>query len=270
MSYWDLAETKVNQLKKSGWVSADDIDRQDALRLVNLQHTDPKVAAQMQSTYKSCDSVATIQAALNTTGAALSELGAKAKLPKGTEFLHLILGNWFNRSVGNTAYMSKDFVDKFPDYLQRRIAGNKVLWVTPKCDTALDLSGVVGVARQLGLHHFGAVPVDVPIAVFHLRTKMDLELLKPTWAHAFDGWYFDPAPESYANNPPHGWARCLETGDCLRKEWVVHPKHLSGAFEVVSATLSLDVSSSPSSLDFHKLGSNYWAAVQKRISNFGK
>lgn len=268
MSYWDTTETKLRLFQKTGWSGAHDDDKHDALRLVNLKHTDTTVAAQMESIYRSCDTLNSVDGALKASGTALFELGAKANLPKGTEFLHLILGHWFNKYVGSKSIMSKDFIDKFPVYLQRRIEKNTVLWVAPKCDTALDFAGVCAVAKQLGLHHFGTVPVDVPIAVFHLRTKIDLELLKPTWAHAFHSWYFDPAPESYANNPPHGWARCLETGDCLRKEWVVHPKHLENAFEVVSATLALDVSTSPLSLDFEKLGSNYWPAVEKRIATF--
>jgi hypothetical protein len=268
MSYWDTTQAKLSQVKKAGWGASSDLERHEALRFVNLQHTDDAVVVQMKTMYERHSKTREIADALKTSDLALLELGAVASLPKGEEFLHMVLGGSFNWFVGNTGFLKRDFEAKFPDYIQRRIKDSKVLWVTPKCKTTLDFDGVCNIGNELGLFHFGLVPIDVPIAVFHLRAKKDLQLLKPTWAHAFDGWYFDPAPECHAIKDPHGWARCLKTGNLLRKEWVVHPKQLADAFEVVSATLELDLSITPMGVDFSTVGPNYWSAIEKRIATF--
>ena len=266
MSYWDEAQQCFDQVVVSGLVALSDRDRCIALQQLNLLHTDTDVMAAMKKFYQQ---VATIEdckpklfAPANT---ALHDKGTKANFPAGKDFIHFASSKSFNNVVGVNAYLMDEFRENFPTYIDVRVRKGHTLWIAENCHMATNFVGICTTARELGLYHFGQLTLDEPLVAFHLRTRQAVEVLKPTWAHAFANWYFDPAPEGCHQNPAHGWARCLETGELRRKEWVVRPAQMAAAFEVVAVYLSHEVDDVNPLPDFKQLGTNYWSTVDARV-----
>lgn len=266
MSYWDDAQKYFNQLVASGLVALQEKDRFIALQQLNLLHTDADVMTAMKQFYQQVATIEDCKPKLyDPANTALHDKGTKANFPAGKNLIHFAVSSSFNNVVGVNAYLAEDFRENFPIYINARVLKKHTLWVAEDCLTAIDFAGICMAARELGLYHFGQLTRDVPLVAFHLRTKQSIEVLKPTWAHAFPNWYFDPAPEGRHQNPAHGWARCLETGLLRRKEWVVRPGQMASAFEVVAVHLSHEVDDINPMPDFNQLGANYWDTVDSRV-----
>ena len=266
MSYWDEAQQCFDHLVVSGLVALKDNERCHALRQLNLLHTDTDVMAAMKKFYQQVETIEYCSPKLyDPTNAALHDKGTKASFPKGKDLIHFASSKSFNNVVGVNAYLAEDFRENFSTYIEVRVRKGHTLWIAENCHTATNFAGICMAARELGLYHFGQLTLDVPLVAFHLRTKQAIEVLKPTWAHAFANWYFDPAPEGCHQNPAHGWARCLETGELRRKEWVVRPAQMASAFEVVAVHLSHEVDDVIPMPDFNQLGTNYWDTVDARV-----
>lgn len=266
MSFWDEAQQCLDQLVASGLVALKDEDRYVALRQLNLLHTDTDVMAAMKTFYQQVATIEDCKPKLyDPTNSALHDKGTKAIFPAGKDLIHFAASKSFNNVVGVNAYLADDFRENFPAYIDVRVRKGYTLWIAENCRTATNFAGICAAARELGLYHFGQLTLDIPLVAFHLRTKQAIEVLKPTWAHAFANWYFDPAPEGCHQNPAHGWARCLETGELRRKEWVVRPAQMAAAFEVVAVHLSHEVDDVNPMPDFNQLGTNYWDTVGARV-----
>lgn len=265
MSFWDEAQQCLDQLVASGLVALKDEDRYIALRQLNLLHTDTDVMAAMKKFYQQVEAIEDCSLKLyDPANSALHDKGTKASFPKGKDLIHFATSKSFNNVVGINAYLTDDFRENFPAYIDVRVRKGHTLWIAENCHTATNFAGICAAARELGLYHFGQLTLDIPLVAFHLRTKQAIEVLKPTWVHAFANWYFDPAPEGCHQNPAHGWARCLETGELRRKEWVVRPEQMASAFEVVAVYLSHEVDDANPMPDFNQLGINYWDTVDAR------
>lgn len=266
MSFWDEAQQCLDKMVASGLVALNDEERYIALRQINLLHTDTEVMAAMKQFYQQ---VATIEECkpklFDPANTALHDKGTRANFPAGKDLIHFASSKSFNNVVGVNAYSAEDFRENFSTYIDVRVSKGHTLWIAENCHTATNFTGICMAARELGLYHFGQLTLDVPLVAFHLRTKQAIEVLKPTWAHAFANWYFDPAPEGCHQNPAYGWARCLETGELRRKEWVVRPAQMAWAFEVVAVHLSHEVDDANPMPDFYRLGTNYWGTVDARV-----
>lgn len=266
MSFWDEAQKCFDQLVASGLVALKDEERHIALRQLNLLHTDTDVMAAMKRFYQQVETIEDCSPKLyDPANSTLHDKGTKASFPKGKDLIHFAASKSFNNVVGVNAYLAEDFRENFPSYIDVRVRKGHTLWIAENCHTATNFAGICTAARELGLHHFGQLARDEPLLAFHLRAKQTIEVLKPTWAHAFANWYFDPAPEGCHQNPAHGWARCLETGELRRKEWVVRPAQMASAFEVVAVYLSHEPDDANYMPDFKQLGANYWNAVDTRV-----
>ena len=266
MSFWDEAQQCLEQLIASGLVGMGDRERYIALQQVNLLHTDTDVMAAMKTFYRQVVAVEDCKSKLfDPANAVLHDKGTKANFSAGKDLIHFAASKSFNNVVGVNAYLTEDFRENFPAYIDFRVRRGHALWIAENCHTATDFAGICAAARELGLYHFGQLALDEPLVAFHIRTKQAVEVLKPTWAHAFANWYFDPAPEGCHQTPAHGWARCLETGELRRKEWVVRPAQMASAFEVVAVYLSHEVDETTPMPDFKQLGANYWGAVDTRV-----
>lgn len=267
MSYWDEAQQCFDQLLVSGLVALKDNERYKALRQLNLLHTNTDVMVAMKKFYQQVEAIEDCSPKLyDPANATLHDKGTKASFPKGKDLIHFASSKSFNNVVGVNAYLTDDFRENFSTYIEVRVRKGQTLWIAENCHTATNFAGICMAARELGLYHFGQLTLDVPLVAFHLRTRQAIEVLKPTWAHAFANWYFDPAPEGCHQNPAHGWARCLETGELRRKEWVVRPAQMAAAFEVVAVHLSHEVDDVNPMPDFNQLGTNYWDTVDARVN----
>ena len=266
MSFWDEAQQCFDKLVASGLVALRDEERYIALRQLNLLHTDTDVLAAMKEFYQEVATIEDCKPKLFApANIALHDKGTKANFPAGKDAIHFATSKSFNNLVGVNAYLERDFREKFSTYIDVRVRKRHTLWIAENCHTATNFDGICAAAKELGLYHFGQLTLDEPLVAFHLRTKQAIEVLKPTWAHAFANWYFDPAPEGCHENPAHGWARCLETGELRRKEWVVRPEQMVSAFEVVAVYLSHEVDDANPMPDFKQLGANYWGTVDARV-----
>lgn len=266
MSYWDEAQQCFDQLVVSGLVALKNNQRCNALRQLNLLLTDTDVMAAMKGFYQQVEAIEDCNPKLyDPANSSLHDKGTKASFPKGKDLIHFAASKSFNNVVGFNAYLPEDFRENFSTYIDVRVRRGLTLWIAENCHTATNFAGICAAARELGLYHFGQLALDEPLVAFHLRTKQAVEVLKPTWAHAFANWYFDPAPEGCLQNPAHGWARCLETGELRRKEWVVRPAHMASGFEVVAVYLSHEVDDKHPMPDFNQLGGNYWGTVDARV-----
>jgi hypothetical protein len=266
MSYWDDAQNCLNEFVASGSAAILEENRHHALRQLNLLHTDLDVMVTMKNFYEQVIAVDDCLPMLfDTANAQLLEKGVSAMIPKGTELIHFAASNSFNSVAGATGHLAEDFRENFPTYMEARVQKGRTLWIAENCHTATSFNGICAAAKQLGLYHLGLLTPDIPLVAFHLKTTREVAALKPTWAHAFANWYFDPAPESCHHHPAHGWARCLETGQLLRKEWVVRPVQMKAAFEVVAVYLSHEVDEISPMPDFNRLGASYWGAVEARV-----
>jgi hypothetical protein len=265
MSFWDEAQQYLDQMV-AGLVALKDEERYIALRQLNLLRTDAVVMAAMKKFYQQVATVEDCKPILfDPANAALHDKGTKANFPAGKDLIHFATSKSFNTVVGVNAYLEEDFSENFSTYIDVRVRKGHTLWIAENCHTATSFAGICMAARELGLYHFGQLTLDEPLVAFHLRTRQAINVLKPTWAHAFANWYFDPAPEGCHGNPAHGWARCLETGQLRRKEWVVRPEQMASAFEVVTVHLSHEVDDVNPMPDFYQLGANYWGAVDARV-----
>ena len=266
MSYWDEAQQCFDQLVVSGLVALKNNERCNALRQLNLLHTDTDVMAAMKRFYQQVETIEDCTSKLfDPANSVLHDKGTKANFPKDKDLIHFASSKAFNNVVGVNAYSVDDFRENFPTYIDIRARKGHSLWIAENCHTATNFAGICMAARQLGLYHFGQLTIDEPLVAFHLRTRQAIEVLKPTWAHAFANWYFDPAPEGCHQNPAHGWARCLETGELRRKEWVVRPAQMATAFDLVAVHLSHEVDDVNPMLDFTQLGVRYWDTVDARV-----
>lgn len=266
MSYWDEAQKCFDQLAMVGLVALNDKERCIALQQLNLLHTDTDVMAAMKNFYQQVAMIEDCKPKLfDPANAALHDKGTKANFPPEQDFIHFASSKSFNNVVGVDSYLTEEFRENFSTYIDARVSNGYSLWIAENCHTAKNFDGICIAARELGLYHFGQLTLDVPLVAFHLRTRQAIEVIKPTWAHAFANWYFDPAPEGCYQSPAHGLARCLETGELRRKEWVVRPEQMATAFEVVSVHLSHEVDDVNPMPDFHQLGANYWGNVEARV-----
>lgn len=266
MSYWDDANICLGELVTNGWNATSESKRHDALRMLNLLHTDSDVKTAMQGIYQKAGARGECGSMLfDPSGAEIFKAGSSRRFPAGSELIHLAPSGSINSLTGLAALLTADFQDTFGNYIQSRIRKNRTLWVAENCKTATTFMGICSAAKELGLYHFGLLTLDQPIVVYHLRTTREVVAIKPTWAHAFDGWYFDPFPEGHIASGAHGKARCLETGNLVRKEWVIHPDEMGSALEVVQVYLSHDVGEPSAMPDFKALGVGYWAVTEARV-----
>jgi hypothetical protein len=266
MSYWDDANNCLNELVAKGSLALSETQRQHALRMLNLLHTEPTVNVAMQPMYRNASKLADCSTSLfDPSNAHVFQTGPRQRLAPGTELIHLATSDSINRLTGSVSQIPADFKDGFDTYIAFRIRQKRTLWIAKNCNTATTFDGICKAARQLGLYHFGFLLLDQPIVAYHLRTTRIVDALKPSWAHAFDGWYFDPWPEGSSQPDVHGKARCLDTGKLLRSEWVIHPDDMASALEVVNVYLSHEVDKLGPMPDFHAVGSNYWPATDVRV-----
>jgi hypothetical protein len=266
MSYLEAVRNCLSEFVIEGISNTKEDIRYDALRMLNLLHTHPDITSSMQEIYTQGNAISDCERLLfDPANTPLFDTGFTATFPKGTEFLHFATSSSFNNVASSAAILATDFSKCFPKYIQSRSSAGRTLWIARNCKTATNLEGICKAAMELGLYHFGQLTRDVPIVAFHLKTLREVVVLKPTWAHAFANWYFDPAPEGATFNPAHGRARCLETGELKREEWVVRPSQMIDAFEVIETYLSHEVDEKKPLQDFHSLGVNYWEAVERRV-----
>jgi len=266
MSFWDEAQQCLDQLAALGLVALKDEERYISLRQVNLLHTDTYVMTAMKAFYQQVVTIEDCKSKLfDPANSELHDKGSKANFFAGTDFIHFAASKSFNNIVGLNAYLAEDFRLNFPAYIDVRVRRGHTLWIAENCNKATTFAGICEAAKELGLYHFGQLTLDAPLVAFHLRTRQAVEALKPTRAHAFANWYFDPAPGGCLQNPAHGRARCLETGELRRKEWVVRPAQMASAFDVVEVYLSHEVDDANPMPDFNKLGTNYWGTVDARV-----
>jgi hypothetical protein len=271
MSYWDDAQTCLNELMSKGSMAITETQRQHALRMVNLLHTDPNVKGGMMSMYKLATHLGDCRKKLlNSANAGIFQTGPRKKMASGTKLIHLATSSSINGLTGSVSQIADDFKDGFDTYIASRISQKRSLWIAENCNAATTFDGICKVARELGLYHFGFLLLDQPIVAFHLRTTRAVEAIKPSWAHAFDNWYFDPWPEGSNTLDVHGKARCLDTGQLLRSEWVVHPDDMGSALEVVNVYLSHEVDEIRSMPDFNALGASYWPTTDARVNQLQK
>lgn len=271
MSYWDDANACLNELVAKGSMALSETQRQHALRMLNLLHTDPNVKVKMQPMFQQATHLGDCRNWLfDPANADVFQAGPRKQLTKGAELIHLATSDSINRLTGSVGLIDADFKDGFDTYIGSRIKQKRTLWIAENCKTATTFDGICNAAKELGLYHFGLLLLDQPIVAYHLRTTRVVNALKPSWAHAFDGWYFDPWPEG--SNPPdvHGKARCLDTGRLMRSEWVIHPDDMASTLEVVNIYLSHEVDKSGPMPDFNALGTNYWPATDVRVKQLQK
>lgn len=265
MSYWDEAHSCLNELVARGWAATSETNRHHALRMLNLLHTDEHVRMEMQGMYQGAGALGECSRMLfDTARADIFKAGSSKQFSPGTELIHLALSGSIKDWTGLVAQLTADFQDIFGNYIESRIRRRRPLWVAENCNTATTFTGICKAAKELGLYHFGLLTLDQPIVVYHLRTTREVVAIKPSWAHAFDNWYFDPWPEGNIATGAHGRARCLETGKLLRNEWVIHPAELRSALEVAQVFLSHEVGESSQMPDFTELGADYWPSTEAR------
>lgn len=271
MSYWDEAHSCLKELVTNGWTATSEANRQHALRMLNLLHTDAHVRLEMQGMYQGAGALGECgRMLLDPARADIFKTGSSKRFSSGTELIHLAPSGSINFITGLVAQLTADFQDNFGQYIESRIRRNKSLWVAENCNTATTFTGISKAAKELGLYHFGLLTLDQPVVVYHLRTTREVVAIKPNWAHAFDAWYFDPWPEGDIASGAHGKARCLETGKLLRNEWVIHPVEMGSALEVVRVYLSHDVGETGAMPDFTVLGADYWPSTEARAKQLQK
>lgn len=271
MSYWDEAQLCLSEMMANGWLAVSEAQRHHALRMLNLLHTDTGVKMKMQDMYRRAVALGDCGNILfDPANADIFQTGSSKQLAPGMALIHLATSDSINRLTGLAGQTTADFRDTFGAYIESRIRQKKALWIAEDCGTANTFMGICKAARELGLYHFGLLPLEQPIVAYHLRTTRVVNAIKPNWAHAFDAWYFDPWPEGGDAPDAHGRARCLETGKLLRKEWVIHPAEMTSALEVAEVFLSHDVDETSALPDFKALGAGYWPATDARAKQLQK
>lgn len=266
MSYFEQAQSSLDTLLKSqAWADVEPCH--DALRLFNLQHTHPDVRHCMSNFYQQCATHSEITTQVRSpVNSKIYNLGHAATLPKDTLLLHFVTADaWQKLHRSPSQHQEAWLKPQCPLYLKQRAEKNRATWVTVLDDSAPQQDSVAW-AFELGLHHFGSIHFENPIYGFQFKTLQDLPVIKPTWAHAFDGWFFDAYPEGATAAPPHGMARCLKTGQLKRKEWVVMPQHIEASFSLQQVLISHPTGTTKDGVDLWAIGEDYWPAVGRRVT----